>query len=130
MKQAFGYFAMGLAGAVLALGGHELLSTENATVSTPPPAPVKYVSLPGPNGVAATALDFTYAAENTVNAVVHVTTETAVNVRDPFADFFWGYRAPQQQQLRQGAGSGVIVSSDGYIVTNNHVIEGADKIQV
>ncbi|MBL7650382.1 MAG: trypsin-like peptidase domain-containing protein, partial [Candidatus Hydrogenedentes bacterium] len=58
------------------------------------------------------------------------TTETAVNVRDPFADFFWGYRAPQQQQLRQGAGSGVIVSSDGYIVTNNHVIEGADKIQV
>ncbi|MBL7650383.1 MAG: serine protease, partial [Candidatus Hydrogenedentes bacterium] len=72
MKQAFGYFAMGLAGAVLALGGHELLRTENTTVSTPPPAPVKYVSLPGPNGVATTALDFTYAAENTVNAVVHV----------------------------------------------------------
>ena len=35
-----------------------------------------------------------------------------------------------QQQLRQGAGSGVIVSTDGYIVTNNHVVEGADKIQV
>jgi Do/DeqQ family serine protease len=75
-------------------------------------------------------MDFTFAAERTVNAVVHVTTETAVNVRDPFADFFWGYRAPQQQQLRQGAGSGVIVSDDGYIVTNNHVVEGADRIKV
>jgi Do/DeqQ family serine protease len=75
------------------------------------------------------AVDFTDAAERSVNAVVHVTTETTVNVRDPFAEFFWGYRPPAQQQ-RQGAGSGVIVSSDGYIVTNNHVIEGADRIKV
>ncbi|MBX2971717.1 MAG: trypsin-like peptidase domain-containing protein [Flavobacteriales bacterium] len=132
MKRAFGYFAMGLSGALLALGGHDMLSSTNntaASIATAPP-PVRYVSLPGTDGASTTAVDFTYAAEQTVNAVVHVTTETAVNVRDPFADFFWGYRAPQQQQLRQGAGSGVIVSSDGYIVTNNHVVEGADKIQV
>ena len=87
---------------------------------------MRYVSLPGPNGPDL-AVDFTAAAERTVNAVVHVTTETTVNVRDPFAEFFWGYRPPAQQQ-RQGAGSGVIVSRDGYLVTNNLVIQGADKI--
>ncbi|HRH69324.1 MAG TPA: Do family serine endopeptidase [Flavobacteriales bacterium] len=132
MKRAFGYFAMGLAGALLALGGHEMLTSSNAVTyaASTPPVPVRYVSLPNGTGGTMEALDFTYAAENTVNAVVHVTTETAVNVRDPFADFFWGYRAPQQQQMRQSAGSGVIVSGDGYIVTNNHVVEGADKIQV
>ena len=75
------------------------------------------------------AVDFTEAAEKTVNAVVHVTTETQVQRRDPFADFFYGNRQmPPQTQL--GAGSGVIMSDDGYIVTNNHVVQGADKIMV
>lgn len=131
MKQAFGYFTMGLAGAVLAIGGNQLLSIKqnDVAIATEKPA-VRYVNLPTTNGGTTAALDFTIAAENTVNGVVHVTTETAVNIRDPFADFFWGNRAPMQQQLRQGAGSGVIVSADGYIVTNNHVVEGADKIQV
>ncbi|MBP6313541.1 MAG: trypsin-like peptidase domain-containing protein [Flavobacteriales bacterium] len=131
MKKAFGYFTMGLAGAVLAIGGNQLLSkrTNDVAMSAEKPA-VRYVNLPAANGGTTTALDFVFAAENTVNGVVHVTTETAVNIQDPFANLFWGNRAPLQQQLRQGAGSGVIVSADGYIVTNNHVVEGADKIQV
>ena len=122
---------MGLAGAILAIGGNHLLSKNSNSASVLAERPVaRYVNLPNGNGGTMSALDFTVAAENTVNGVVHVTTETAVNVRDPFADLFWGNRAPMQQQLRQAAGSGVIVSTDGYIVTNNHVVEGADKIQV
>lgn len=123
---------MALAGGLLALGIHSYLQPA-ATITTvdggTSPA-VRYVSLPGPGGTTMAAPDFTGAAERTVNAVVHVTTETMVTQRDPFADFFWGYRAPVQQRPVQGAGSGVIISDDGYIVTNNHVIEGADKIQI
>jgi len=133
MKRAFGYFAMALAGAFLALGIHDLVdertSTQGGAVSTQP-MPVHYVNLPSGGGTTVTVPDFVVAAEQSVNAVVHVTTETMVSVRDPFADFFWGHRAPIQQQPRQGAGSGVIISDDGFIVTNNHVVEGADKIRV
>ena len=87
-------------------------------------------------------VDLTHAAESSVNAVVHIksTQESktqTVTIRDPFSDFFgemFGNRGPQQRQVqtpeRVGFGSGVIISKDGYIVTNNHVIDKADIISV
>ena len=79
--------------------------------------------------------DFTYAAESAVEAVVYV--EVTVQRRqqyqniDPFFRFFFGdeYSMPQQREAK-GSGSGVIIRPDGYIVTNNHVVDGATKIQV
>ncbi len=134
MKRAIGSLSLAVLGAVFALGGKEYLDQRRAipggdVVMTTAPANVQYVHNPIGSAVME-APDLVEAAQRSVNAVVHVTTETTVDVRDPWADMFWGYRAPRQQQQRQGAGSGVIISPEGYIVTNNHVIEGADKIKV
>ncbi len=75
-------------------------------------------------------LDFAYAAELTVHGVVHVKTirERERDIRDPF-EFFFGPRE-EDPEPDEGIGSGVIITDDGYIVTNHHVIDGADEIEV
>lgn len=99
----------------------------------------------------ATPTDFTNAAESTINGVVSIKSFATAQPRqsygaspfsDPLFDFFFG--SPRQQQPRnrqgqgnsqgqempRGLGSGVILTDDGYIVTNNHVIDGADRLEV
>jgi Do/DeqQ family serine protease len=74
--------------------------------------------------------DFTIAAEKTIDAVVHVLNTSIQTVRDPFAEFFYGQGNGLKKFSQVGMGSGVIISPDGYIVTNNHVIKNATELQV
>lgn len=78
--------------------------------------------------------DFTTVAEASVNAVVHVKTLYTTQTRgysDPFFEFFFGPGLQQpRQQAQMASGSGVIIAPDGYIVTNNHVIDKARRILV
>jgi Do/DeqQ family serine protease len=74
--------------------------------------------------------DFTFAAEKTINCVVNVKTQSTVSYRNPIYDFFYGERYQGEQEPVMGIGSGVIITADGYIVTNNHVIENSDKVSV
>lgn len=99
--------------------------------------PVNYVNYndnAAGSAIKAPPIDFRNAAENSVKAVVHIKTtinSRTVMARDPFAEFFGDnmlrqYRTPEQM----GSGSGVVISPDGYIVTNNHVVSGADVVTV
>ncbi|MEO7116324.1 MAG: trypsin-like peptidase domain-containing protein, partial [Caldimonas sp.] len=96
------------------------------------PPPVQSISLIG-SGTAMTT--YSAAAKRASPAVVSITASRGAvqrpNADDPMFRFFFGDRAGQMPQERQvGLGSGVIVSADGYLLTNNHVIEGADDVEV
>ena len=75
-------------------------------------------------------IDFTMAAENAVHTVVHVKNVSVRTVYNPIMQFFYGSNGGAQQQEQIGTGSGVIISEDGYIVTNNHVIKDATELEV
>jgi Do/DeqQ family serine protease len=114
--------------------------------------PSKFINMPVANNspTVTAGLDFTFAAEKTLPAAVHIQSSKRVKQRsrigqgfdleqipEEFRDFFghpFGDQRPNQQnapeQMQQASGSGVIISSDGYIVTNNHVIADADELTV
>src|SRR5688572_719760 len=82
-----------------------------------------------------TPVGFVDASERSVPAVVHVKTTYGTSAYNgqgynPFRDFFWGDGGFQNPAPAMSAGSGVIISDDGYIVTNNHVVTNAEKVDI
>ncbi len=124
-------FLLVLAGAFLAVWIYSSFFNKQEVVTITERNPVSFVNLPANSQQQLP--DLTFAAENSVHAVVHIATQSVRgggwSSGNPFFDEFFGLRR-QEPQIATGFGSGVILTSDGYIVTNNHVIERAQNIKV
>jgi Do/DeqQ family serine protease len=134
MKKLFGLLGMAILGGAITLGGYKMLFNEEVIVERTISEPAETITanynpaLDKANSFA-NSVDLTIASENTVHAVVHVK-NTAVRTQSSPADIFFGNRNNGRKYEQVGTGSGVIISQDGYIVTNNHVISGATEIEI
>lgn len=131
MKNFFGILGVAFIGGAVALTGYKMLIEKPQVIveqAEPSIQTVKASYTPTVVNATATPTDFTEAAEKTVNAVVHVKNTAVRTKQDPYSFFFGGNGTREYKQV--GTGSGVIISPDGYIVTNNHVIANATDIEI
>lgn len=127
MKRLSSLFLVSLLSGATTLGAYKLFFDENSNRNS-------IVTMASENkmrnvGLTNETVDFTEAAANAVHTVVHVKNVSVRTISNPIMEFFYGQRGGQQQE-QIGTGSGVIISEDGYIVTNNHVIQGATELEV
>ena len=131
MKKISTLFLVSLLSGVVTLGSYKLLFDTNGYFSNDKSGLVTMAtnSFEKRVGLSTDVLDFTEAAEKTIHSVVHVKNVSRTTVSNPILEYFYGYRGGQSQE-QVGTGSGVIISEDGYIVTNNHVIKDASEIEI
>lgn len=146
MKKLIPLIFAGFFGGLIVLGGMYFLEVESTQIKKPDSTFATTVNSKinvTPSGSSLLPFDFTEAAEKSMPVVVHIkAAESEVLAKkrrqqdrgqDPFRDLFGDdlfFGNPFPDQIKQGTGSGVIFSEDGYIVTNNHVIEFADEVEV
>ncbi len=129
MKKFSSLFLISLLSGALTLGSYKILFENNgffsgrSIVEQAPDLSRRAVSFNGE------PINFTEAADKTIHSVVHVKNVSRRNVSNPILEYFYGYKGDQLQE-QVGTGSGVIISEDGYIVTNNHVVKDATEIEI
>lgn len=143
-KNIFLIVAISVATSLLSIWGYGTwLHNQSTTLQNDGKVPVNYAGFFNNKNVPTGIPDFTAAAESATPTVVHIKTKikggTVSSKSNPFGDmfgdndpFFQFFGGPRSMTMpdQQASGSGVIISSDGYIVTNNHVIDGASDINV
>ncbi len=136
MKKFLSLFVAAIAGGFASLSIYNYVTPKQtayySTGGIQDAKPVNFAVTPPEVGV-----DFTTAAEKSVHGVVHVQTQYQQEVDnyfdfyDPFRDFFRGHGGQEPKyQPQMASGSGVIISEDGFVVTNNHVVEGAEQVEI
>lgn len=128
MKKILDLFLVSLLSGITTLGAYKLFFEKNTVLQKQNSITTTNQKFQ-PVGLSPEILDFTEAADKTIHSVVHVKNVSYMTSRtNPLLEFFYGYKGGQQAQV--GTGSGVIISEDGYIVTNNHVIKDASEIEI
>lgn len=133
MKKILTLVFVSVLGGIITLSAYKLLLEKETSISVetsseqPFFVPTNY-KLTKNNSAAAEQINFVNAAEKTVDAVVHVKNTAIISAPMSLQDLFFGRQQSKRAQV--GTGSGVIISPDGYIITNNHVIAGSEAISI
>lgn len=134
MKKTASLLIIAVLGGVLTLGGYKMFVEKPPVVIErtvePSMQTVKTNFTTAELSTVNTPTNFTEAAEKTVHAVVHVKNTAIKTQTNPWAELFYGRGNGTRKYEQVGTGSGVIISPDGYIVTNNHVIDNATNIEI
>ncbi len=134
MKKTASLLGIAVLGGMITLGGYKVFLEKSPIViekAATPVLPTFQANFnPGNFLNGASSIDFTAAAERTVHAVVHVKNTSIRTQQNPWAEFMFGNGNGTRKYEQVGTGSGVIITQDGYIVTNNHVIDGASDLEV